>query len=406
MSSKSEVKENPNPNPGSQTFSNIDQIRERILSIERKLNTVVIGHEEMVKALILASVAGEHVVIIGPPGTAKSYLVKSFAKLLNAKYYQYLLTKFTSYDELFGSIDIIALSKGEYKRNWSRIISADIIFLDEIFKANSAVLNALLSLLQERIVYDPMTGTEIQVALHTAVGASNETPEDPELQALFDRFSLRVFIDYLNDDIAIQKAIESRWIASSNGLKPVATIQDLKLMHQYAMSIFTMRVKGLDEMYKIYHSNFMQFIKSLRSKGVIVSDRTIIEKLPKIFSAYLSLYGITLDNIMNAPYDLLPLLAHNKSEYVEIRKSLDESLGEVAELSKKLEEAKKLARVHEYKSAKERLEQILSYDLNKLSSKPWLKPRVEAIISIAKDYLEKINQKLRELQIELGVDEL
>jgi len=144
----------------------------------------------------------------------------------------------------------------------------------------------------------------------------------------------------------------------------------------------------------------MPMLKTMRSKGVVVSDRTIIEKLPKVFSAYITLYGITLDNIMNAPFELLPLLAHNRSEYNDIRKALDESLGEVAELSKKLEEAKKFLRVYDFKSAKERLEDILSYDLNRLSSKPWLKPRVEAIINVAKDYLNRINQILSELKVD------
>jgi MoxR-like ATPase len=398
--------ESPNPqNPNPQTSSNpqtlnINQIREKLLSVEKKLNSVVIGHEEMVRALMISAVASEHVVFLGPPGVAKSYLVKTFARLINARYYQYLLTRFTSFDEIFGSVDVVSLSKGEYRRNWSRIISADIVFLDEIFKANSAVLNALLSLLQERVVYDPMSGEEIKVNLHTAIGASNEVPEDPELQALFDRFSIRVFIDYLYDDVAILKAIESRWITSSNGLEPLATIQDLKIMNQYSITIFKSKIKDLGDVYKVYHTTFMPFIKQLRAKGVVVSDRTIIEKLPKIFSAYLSLYGITLDNIMNAPFELLPLLAHNRSEYNDVKKALDESLGEVAELSKKLEEAKRFLRVYDFKSAKERLEQILSYDLNRLSSKPWLKPRVEAIVNIAKDYLERINQILSELRVE------
>ncbi len=380
-------------------MSNINQTREKITQIEKQLNSIVIGHEEMVKALILASVSGEHVVFIGSPGTAKSYLVRSFAKLLNAKFYSYLLTKFTSYDEIFGSVDVVSLSKGEYKRNWSRIISADIVFLDEIFKANSAILNALLSLLQERVVYDPMTGQEISANLHTAVGASNEIPEDPELQALYDRFALRVFVDYLSDDVAILKALEARWI-NNNSLQPIATIQDVKSMHSFAISIIKSTIKGVGDVWKVFHATFVPFVKSLRSKGVVISDRTIIEKLPKIFAAYLAVYGITMDNIMSAPYDLLPLLAHSKQESTEIRKALDESLGEVAELAKELEEAKKLLRAYDFKSAKERLENILSYDLNRLASKPWLKPRIEAIISMAKDYMNRINQILAQLKVE------
>jgi len=139
---------NPNPNPKT---SPIEIARRKILDVEKTLNTMIIGHEDFVKALMIASIAGEHLVVIGPPGTAKSYAVRMFAKLVNANFYQYLLTKFTSYDELFGTVDIISLSKGEFRRNWSNIVRSEFVFLDEIFKANSAILNALLSLLQERV---------------------------------------------------------------------------------------------------------------------------------------------------------------------------------------------------------------------------------------------------------------
>ncbi|MGC8954395.1 MAG: AAA family ATPase [Desulfurococcus sp.] len=381
----------------------VSRVRERILKLERTLNDIVIGHEDAVRALILASVAGEHAVLIGPPGVAKSYLVKTFAKLVNARYYQYLLTKFTSYDELFGSIDVVALTRGEYRRNWSRIITADIIFLDEIFKANSAILNALLSLLQERVVYDPMTGSEIQASLHTAVGASNETPEDPELMALYDRFALRVFMNYLMDDVsifrALSRALETKWV-DGNKLEPIMSINDLKVMNSYAISLLRSTIKGVGDVWKVYHTTFLPFYKTFRNKGVIVSDRTIIEKMPKIFAAYLAVYGVTLDNIMNAPFELLPLTAHSRQEAIEIKKAMDESLGEVAELARKLEEAKKHIRAYDFKTAKDKLVDILNYDVNRLASKPWLKPRVEAILSSAREYLQRIEEVIQQLKVE------
>ena len=345
----------------------------------------------MVKALLLAVVAGEHVVVIGPPGTAKSYTVHTLAKLLNAKFYSYLLTKFTSYDELFGAVDITVLAKGEFRRNWSRIISSEFIFLDEIFKANSAVLNALLSLLQERVVYDPMVGQAIQASLHTAVGASNEVPEDPELQALYDRFALRIFIDYLNDDASMLRAIQARWL-NNNGLAPVASMQDVRVLNEYALSLFKAKIKDLGEVYKLYHVNVVPLVKSLRSRGVLVSDRTIIEKLPKLYSAYLALYGVTIDNVMSAPYDLVRFLARTKEELRDIDKAIEEALGEVAELAKKIEKAKEMLRAKNLSGAKEALKEVLSYDISRIEKTPWLKPRVEAMLSAAREYLNLISQ--------------
>ena len=337
----------------------------------------------------MAAVAREHVAVIGPPGTAKSYTVHAFARLLNASFYQYLLTRFTTYDELFGPVDIISMTRGEYKRNWSKIVSADFIFLDEIFKANSAILNSLLSLMQERVVYDPFLGAPIQARLVSLIGASNETPEDPELAAIYDRFSVRVFIDYLNDDAAFLRALQSRWL-NNNNLSPVATLDDINTLSNYSAEIMRSSIRGIGEVLKLYHLNVVSLAKSLRARGIIVSDRTIIEKLPKIFSAYLAIYGVTVDNIMYAPYELMTWIARNKSELNDIKKALDESLAEVAELAKKLEKAKEMLRAMNLAAAKKEINDILAFDMSKLASKPWLKPKAEAIISTAKDYLRYI----------------
>jgi len=369
----------------------IEIARERLLAVEKTLNSLVIGHEDFIKALMLAAVSGEHIVVIGPPGTAKSYTVRAFANLLNAKFYSYLLTKFTSFDEIFGTVDIISLTKGEYKRNWSRIINSEFLFLDEIFKANSAILNALLSLLQERVVYDPMTGQPIQASVWTAIGASNEAPEDPELLALYDRFAVKVFIDYISDDAGLLRAIQARWL-STNNLAPTASMQDIRVLNEYALNLFRARVKDLGEIWKLYHVNVVPVVKKLRESGVLVSDRTIIEKLPKLYSAFLALYGVTVDNVMGAAYDLLLYMARNREELRSIKKAIEDALGEVAELARKLEKAKEMLRARDLKNAKEVLKEIMSYDISRLERTPWLKPRVEAIIASARHYLDTIAQ--------------
>jgi len=378
--------------------STIEESRKRLLQVESILNQMVIGHEQMIKAILIATVAGEHVVVIGPPGTAKSYSIRMLSKLLDAKFYSYLLTRFTSYDELFGTINIMELSKGNYVRNWSAIVSSEFVFLDEIFKANSAILNALLSLLQERIIYDPMSGQAIATNLWTAVGASNETPEDPELMALYDRFSVKVFINYLDNDAQLLSALQARWLNSVNGVTAVATMNDVRILNEYAMKLFIAKVKDLGEIYKLYHLNAVPLIKGLRSKGVVVSDRTIIEKLPKLFASYLALYGVTLDNVTNAVYDLIIFMARNKDEVNAINKAIEESLGEVAELAKRLERAKEYIKAGNLQSAKEELQNLLNTDINSIVQKAaWMRPRVEAIMSMARQYLEKVNTILQQI---------
>ncbi len=379
----------------------ISQSRSRLLQVEKVLNSIVVGHEDYVRAIMLALVSREHAVIISPPGTAKSFLIHSLAKLLNAKFYRYLLTKFTDYSELFGPVDVTELANGRYVRRWSGIVNAEIVFLDEIFKANSAILNALLSLMQERIIFDPMTGQVVQTPLWSLFGASNEVPEEEELAALYDRFSIRVFGNYLDDDVALLRALEARWLQASNGieLKPIASMEDVKIMHGYALKILVTQIKQLGEpVYKVFHANVVPLIKQLRSRGVIVSDRTIIEKLPKLYAAYLALYGITLDNVMNAPFELVQYLARDQSQLNDIKKVIEESLGEVAELANKLETAKQLIKAGNFRAALEKLDEILTFDVSKLIDKPFLRPRAEAIISMARTYKAKLEEHLRRLE--------
>jgi MoxR-like ATPase len=383
----------------------VEDSRKRLLEVERRLNEIVIGHENFVRALMLASVSGEHIVVIGYPGTAKSYTVRAFSKLLNARFYSYLLTKFTTFDELFGVIDIPSLTRGEYKRNWSRIVSSEFIFLDEIFKANSAILNALLSLLQERVIYDPMSGSEMNTQLWTAVGASNETPDDPELQALYDRFAIKIFIDYLNDDVLLRRALESRWSNGFNvaNLSPIASMNDIKTLHSYAMSLMNMNIEGLGSMWTIYQEYIMPVIKRMREKGILVSDRTIIEKMPKLFASYIVLYGVVnneldVNSIMTASFELVRYLARTRDELKDIEKAIEDSMGDVAELSKMLEKAREYLNAFDIINAEKVIKEILNYDVSKLEKTPWLKPQVEAILHMAREYISYITKIKEELK--------
>jgi len=379
------------------TQQDISQIRERLLNVEKTLNNIVVGHEDVVKALMVSLVGREHMVMISPPGTAKSYLVHSLSRLLNAKFYKYLLTRFTDYSELFGPIDIQSLSQGTYKRLWSDIIRAQIVFLDETFKGNSSILNSILSLMQERVIYDSMTGEMVSTETWTVIGASNEIPSDEELEALYDRFSIRVFINYLNDDISILRALEQRWSKPTNhvALQPMALFDDVRMLHEYSIQLLNAVVKQLGSpLYKIYYINVVPMIKTMRSKGILVSDRTIIEKLPKLFSAYLALYGFTIDNIYNAPFDLLLWSARDYSQLNDIRKTLEDSMGELAELSNKLESAKKFIRSGNFEAALNTLDEVLAFDVKRIANKPWLKPRAEAILSMARMYRQKIQEQL------------
>jgi MoxR-like ATPase len=151
------------------------------------------------RALLLAALAGEHVLLLGPPGTAKSELARRLQRLLpGAHYFERLLTRFSVPEELFGPLSLKALENDRYERLTEGYLpSAEVAFLDEVFKANSAILNTLLGLLHERSFDNGHQ--RIRVPLVCLVGASNEVPQDDSLQAFYDRFLLRVPVQPVDD---------------------------------------------------------------------------------------------------------------------------------------------------------------------------------------------------------------
>lgn len=156
--------------------------------------------DEVIEGLLTALVAQAHVLLIGPPGTAKSAIVVALARCLDgADYFQWLLTKFSTPEELFGPYDLAKLKSGAYERiTAGKLPTAHVAYLDELFKANSAILNALLTLVNERVFYN---GTRLEMApLMTLIATSNEYPQEAELQAVFDRFLLRYEPGYVKED--------------------------------------------------------------------------------------------------------------------------------------------------------------------------------------------------------------
>jgi MoxR-like ATPase len=174
-------------------------LRPAIRAALARLADGLVGRDEQARCLLLAALCGEHVLLIGPPGTAKSALARRLRALVGGRYFERLLTRFTVPEELFGPLSLAALDDGRYLREVDGYLpTATVAFLDEVFKANSAILNALLTLLNER-AFDQ--GAErIPVPLATLVAASNEVPTDESLRAFLDRFLFRCTVAPVADD--------------------------------------------------------------------------------------------------------------------------------------------------------------------------------------------------------------
>ena len=237
------------------------------------------GGDEVIRLLLIAMVAGEHAVLIGPPGTAKSALVRTFARMIDSQYFEYLLTRFTEPNELFGPVDIPAFREGRYERRIEGMLpDCEVVFLDEVFKSNSAILNALLTLLNERRFTSG--GRVMPCPLLSCFGASNEVPTDETLTAIFDRFLLRIRnenLDAYHFQDLLQRGITNEAQAlAQTPITPLAGAREIAELHRS----FALRMRFSDELLAAYKGLVFQ----IRAEGVSLSDRRVV-KLLKLLAA-------------------------------------------------------------------------------------------------------------------------
>ncbi|MEZ4226274.1 MAG: AAA family ATPase [Polyangiaceae bacterium] len=254
-------------------------LSQRLRQVADTLDNQFLGKSEVIRLLLIAIVAREHAVLIGPPGTAKSALLRTLAHLLDARYFEYLLTRFTEPNEIFGPVDIQAFRDGHYQRRTTGMLpESEIVFLDEVFKSNSAILNALLTLLNERLYSSG--GQVVQCPLISAFGASNEVPTDESLSALFDRFLLRIRSDNLDAyhfnellDLGVRHEVKK---LKRQKTEPLVSAADL-----HAMTDDLAKRLSFSE---AFLSSYKGLIFQIRAEGITVSDRRVVKML-KLFAA-------------------------------------------------------------------------------------------------------------------------
>ena len=233
----------------------------------------------LVELVVLAAVAREHVLVIGPPGTAKSQAVRAISRQFGGAYFEYLLGRFTEPTDIFGAVDLAKLRTGEVAVQTAGMLpEAEIVFLDEVFLGSNAILNTLLALLNERKF---IRGHTRQASpLRVCVGASNALPEEASLEAFADRFLLRVFVEPLPDEM-LETLLEAGWGSSlpEEEKRHGSLVEIDQLARQaQAMDLSGVRVALADS------------IRSLRAAGVMFGDRRIV-KTQKLVAAAAALRG-------------------------------------------------------------------------------------------------------------------
>lgn len=251
-------------------FETID----RLNAVLRHVKSLFVGKDTIVDLMGVCLAGRENLFMLGPPGTAKSAVVHALARCFKGKTFEYLLTRFTEPNELFGPFDIRKLRDGELVTNTEGMLpEANMVFLDELLNANSAILNSLLMALNERIFRRGRETKKLPALL--MVGASNHLPEDEALQALFDRFLIRVRCDYVDPEL-LSQVLDAGWALeqNSNAASPEISTEDI------------LHIQGMLPQVNLQpiRAQYIELVQKLRNAGVQVSDRRAV-KLQRLIAA-------------------------------------------------------------------------------------------------------------------------
>ena len=282
----------PDPRPGEprpagagagarQTAPQPSRVRlDSLNELRAKLADMFVGREQEIDAVVASLISGEPAILVGPPGTAKTALVEALARLVNARYFYYLLTRFTEPDELLGPLDIRALREGRYARvTAGRLPEAEIAFLDEIFKAGSAIRNTLLDIiLYRRFLND---GAYVRLPLITLYTASNEVSTDAEDQAFYDRLTIRCFVKYVEPALWEELLVKGTKLATEPAdLSPVMTADQVR---EYKEAVDRRATEILAD--PDLRSKIVAALAELKGRNLELSDRRKV-KLVVVAAAY------------------------------------------------------------------------------------------------------------------------
>lgn len=242
----------------------VEEVVQKLQNISIELKDIFVEREEVIDNSIKALVTGQTVLLIGPPGTAKSALTNELCnRIQQGRYFSWLLNRSSDPSEILGPFSIKEMEQDKFLRvTANKLPEAEIVFLDEIFKCNEPTLNILLPMINEKVFYND--GQELKVPLVTLFAASNEFPEEESLLALYDRMIFRMYVDYIGDVQNKLKMFKTFLKKEEDESYTTVTLEEIELVRD-ALEV----VEIDDSMLKEY----IALINALLREGVRVSDR-------------------------------------------------------------------------------------------------------------------------------------
>ncbi len=306
----------------------IEPLRDKVNRARATLSSYFVEKQEVVDLMAISTIAQEPLLLVGKPGTAKSDLVVKWCECLGLgddEYFEYMLTKFTEPSEIVGPIDLNELKEGRFvRRVEGKMPTAEVVFLDEIFKSNSAILNTLLTLINERKYYQDGKPTPVRMKMLFA--ATNGVPEFDELAALRDRFPLKVESPPVKDRFFDELLLKG---LANDGLKNfkrkpwagICQLEDflkLKRWLDFAMAEPDDRKKFMpDDVYELFKAILRTLEKEDR---VQVSDRKVIKLYKLLRTRAFLIHG---GAVRKEDLTLLRYIGDRDADFLPVRRKVD-----------------------------------------------------------------------------------
>lgn len=317
-----------------------EESRQAILNLAANLKQYLVGREEAIDLLALCMTASEPMLLLGPPGTAKSDVIYKFSQAIGlgkGDYFEYMITAFTEPSELLGPVDIKALrEKGIYKRKLEgKLADATIVFLDEIFNGNSAILNTLLTVMNEKKIYDAGAPRPLD-KLVGFFAATNQIPEREELAALKDRFVIKIELPPVQkphfDNLVNAGMQNELWRATKQQpwVRPgEISVADFANVRRHITKMLLERFSTDSSRARFpaeVHRTFRRLVLELGENGVDISDREVIKLYRLIIVSGYLFHGRLPDTIQLSDLNLLRYVAESPEQFPMVRKVVEETI--------------------------------------------------------------------------------